>query len=257
MNHQMKRVALVELLLMCVAFSASSHSDKGYHARDMIDVLGFKDDNNDVWNWGKFISDNIDKIKLNAFYQRLQNNHPGFGIGVGAHRMLFHWGYNAEPWNSTLERYVRSYCKKNNLDEKKVVAEFKEEIRDEQKRRNKNMKFKTMLILKLDGKWANFFTSMAYNVHLLGDYTTYNTDLKGLHDFDSLIGLFVTDLRTIDAKESKSVINGMTRINKQNINVQNKADEMLAFMKKEVPSFIKNAQNGAIYRQLKGQGFYD
>ena len=255
MKFSLKR-SLIVVLLLCCGADVYSHNARGYHVKDIIDVLGLKETST-VWDWGGFISDNIDRIDVNGFYKKLQDNHKGFRISPGAHRMFFHWGYNAIPWNKTIEKKVRDYCEKNGLNKEKVMSEFKSELKQEQRRRNKNMKFQTSLRLGLDAKWANLFTSMAYNVHLLGDYQTDNRDLNGLQDLNELIGLFVIDLRTLDNEESRSVISEITRINKSYSNPQKKADALMDYMKKAVPTVIQKAQKGSIYRILKNKGLYD
>ena len=96
---------------------------------------------------------------------------------------------------------------------------------------------------------------MAYNVHILGDYTSDNTVLSGLYAFDKLIGQFVDELRKLDYAKSKDVVRGITRINSKNIKVQEKADELMQYLKLRVPSFVKEARNGSFKRRLENRGF--
>lgn len=80
---------------------------------------------------------------------------------------------------------------------------------------------------------------MAYNVHILGDYTSDNTVLSGLYAFDKLIGQFVDELRKLDYAKSKDIVRGITIINRKNIKTQEKADELMLYLKLHVPAFIK------------------
>ena len=74
---------------------------------------------------------------------------------------------------------------------------------------------------------------------------------KNLKD---IIGLIVIELRDFDKVRSREVIKGITNINKRYVGPQKKADVLLKYLKKEVPSFVKEAQNGSIYRRLGKKG---
>lgn len=97
---------------------------------------------------------------------------------------------------------------------------------------------------------------MAYNVHILGDYTSDdNTVLNGLYPLEKLVGQFVDELRKLDYAKSKDIVRGITRINHKNIDVQDKADELMLYLKLHVPAFIKEARNGSFKRLLENRGF--
>lgn len=53
----------------------------------------------------------------------------------------------------------------------------------------------------------------------------------------------------------KHLVNGITKINSQNIDVQKKADLLMNYLKQEVPEFIKKACNGSVRRKIEGQRF--
>lgn len=103
--------------------------------------------------------------------------------------------------------------------------------------------------------YSHFLASMAYNVHILGDYTSDNTVLSGLYAFEKLVGQFVVELRKLDYAGSKDIIRGITIINNKNIDVQKKADELMLYLKLHVPSFIKESRNGSFKRLLENKGF--
>lgn len=96
---------------------------------------------------------------------------------------------------------------------------------------------------------------MAYNIHILGDYTSDNTVLDGLFGFDKLIGKIVVELRNLDYANSKQLVNGITKIKNKNIDIQKKADLLMDYLKQEVPAFIKSACNGSLKRRIEGRGF--
>lgn len=128
------------LIVLVILYSpqARCHSGWGEHYADIIAVLGFEN-SPQLRNWAKFISsDMIDKHE--PFYSKFKQKHPGFSC---KHRLFFHWGYNAEPWNPFLEAKVKEYCNHmQSLNNKRIISlnetiqQIKKELKDEQKRRN-------------------------------------------------------------------------------------------------------------------------
>ncbi len=261
-----KRVLLIALLFSFTVLSAYAHSSWEEHARDVMAVFGLEWDarkafnNGAIKDWIKFISsDMIDNV---GFHKQIAHNHPGFQdiSNANKHRILFHWGYNAEPWNIEIEKEVRAYCEQYDLNIESNLRVFKSEIRDEQRRRNREINNRTETLFGFahggkDASYARFFAAMAYNVHILGDYTSDNTQLRGLQDLDALIGQIITELRNFDDVQSKLIIKELTTINRTSVGKQLKADELLACLKRTVPQFLKTANNGAIYSRLVRKGF--
>src|SRR5574344_747342 len=247
---------LIFIIFLTNSKSVIAHSGYQQHVEDMMKVFGFKE-NADLRNWMRFISsDMIDKYQ--PFDAELQSRHKGFSC---KHRLLFHWGYNAEPWNKPLENKVCSYCEQRDLNIESNIRIFKSEMISEQKKRNRTLNRKTELLFGFahggrDAVYANFFASMAYNTHLIGDYTSDNSDLDGLVPFNSLIGLIINDLRKFDYLTCKPLIKDIDRINKSYSNVQKKADTLMQYLKTNMPLVIKNAQGGSIKRRLENKGFY-
>lgn len=235
----------------------NAHDNWSAHVDDMMAVFGFQEDKN-LKTWMKFISsDMIDKP--NPFYKELCKRHPGFSCN---HRLLFHWGYNAEPWNRDLEERIKKYCDDYDLNLESNLRIFKSELKTEQKRRNRILNKKTEDLFGFahggrEASYANFFCSMAYNTHLLGDYMSDNSEkyLKGLMPINNLIGTIVADIQSLDKSTSKSIISGITHINKIYPNQQKKADALMAYLQLHLPTFIKQAQKGSIKRRLEGRGF--
>ena len=149
-----------------------------------------------------------------------------------------------------------------NIDIDSTIRVFKQEIKDEQKRRNRLINGKTEALFGFahggtDAKFAEFFASTAYNVHLIGDYTSDNSDLEGLQKLEDIIGLIVIELRKLDDKLAIPIIKEITVINKEipSSSPQKKADMIMACLKKNVPYFIRYAREGSIYRRLSNKGF--
>lgn len=261
-----RKVLLIPLLLFFTALSAYAHSGWEEHASDVMAVFGFEWDarkafnNGAIKDWIKFISsDMIDNVD---FHKKLAHNHPGFQdiSNANKHRILFHWGYDAEPWNAQIEEEVKTYCEQYDLNFESNCRVFKSEIRDEQKRRNGEINKRTETLFGFahggkDASYARFFAAMAYEIHILGDYTTDNRSLEGLQDFDKLIGQIVTELRNFDEAQSKIIIKELTTINRTSVDRQQKADELLACLKRAVPQFLKNSNGGAVYARLEKKGF--
>ena len=233
----------------------SAHGSYEQHRKDMREVFGVEG-HTIILEWAKFISS--DMIDKNDFYKELKSSFPGISM---KHRLLFHWAYDAEPWNEELEKKIIEYCEKYDLNIESNIRVLKSKLKSEQARRNRLIEKKTREVFGFaeggkEGRiYTHFFSSMAYNIHILGDYTSDNTDLEGLCGFDKLIGRIVVELRNLDYANSKSIVNGITQINKKNIDVQKKADLLMAYLKQEVPHFIQKTGNGSLKRKIEGQGY--
>lgn len=266
--NTMKQLILI-LCIMCGGIiEAFAHSGFIQHGEDIIAVLGLeyntkifsrsKDASNS--SWVKFISS--DMIDNTDFHKEIESRYPGFSIkGPKRHRLLFHWAYDTEPWNDEFESLFVEYCEIQDLNIESNLRILRSEMVTEQRRRNRLIEEKTREVFGFEegGKegriYTHFFSSMAYNIHILGDYTSDNTILDGLFGFDKLIGRIVVELRNLDYANSKSIVNGITQINKKNIDVQKKADLLMAYLKQEVPHFIQKAGNGSLKRKIEGQGY--
>ena len=262
------------LILLSSVLNVYAHNGFIQHCEDIMDVFGFEynlklfgrsKDTKSNQSWTKFISsDMIDNTKSD-FHNQLDRDYPGLNISHPRnHRLLFHWAYEAEPWNTELEKFIRNYCEKYDLNIESNIRVFKAKIKSEQARRNRLIIQKTEQIFRLaqdDDKggtksvYSHFLASMAYNVHILGDYTSDNKVLTGLYPFDKLVGQFVDELRRLDYSKSKDVVRGITQINHKNIDDRYKADELMLYLKLHIPAFIKKARNGSFKRLLENRGF--
>ena len=159
-----------------------------------------------------------------------------------------------------MERHIRTYCRLNYLDEESTINDFKSDIKSEQKRRNKKINEATEKVFGFahggkDAKYAQFFASMAYNVHLLGDQQTDNSVFLGVAHTNNLIEQIILSLRMLDRSNSKPIEKELTLLNKKYSDQHQKADAVMQYLKQAIPGFIKTAQNGSIYRRLEKNGF--
>ena len=259
---------LLRITLLCLFYALStcnSYSFDGkHHVSDMYKVFGFikPSETSGLYQWMKYISWNmIDKY--NDIYLQIKRSCPGFS--VPNHRVFFHWGYDAKPWNKELEEAANSYCSKREfgaIRTEYTITKIKIIIREEQKKRNRLLNQKTEHLFGFrhggsDGKLANCFAGLAYDIHILGDYGTGNSELRGLQNFHDLVGNIVIILKKIDPEEfSKMRIKeGMNRVMSKYNNTQRKADMLMSYLQNNVPLFIKRARKGGIYRRLKNKGF--
>lgn len=207
-------------------------------------------------SWIKFISS--DMIDATEFHKKLDSEYEGLHLAISNnHRLLFHWAFNAKPWNKHLEDYLDRYCKKYGKDPIVTKNEIRRKITDEQGRRNKLIMKKTSDVFDFKGEreLANIFSAIAYNLHILGDYMSDNRVLEGLEDFNNLVGQIVITFRNLDNIKSRELIKGITKINHMNIDVKYKADKLMAYLKDTVPEFIKSAKGGQLKRRLESKGY--
>lgn len=253
------------IILVCLAvFSmrAEAHDDVREHVRDMRAIFGFRDGragpkNTEIVEWMTFISS--DMIDKTDFHKKLKAECGFDCTSAKRHRLLFHWGYQRKPWNDTLRMYVGRFARDKKIAEDSIVSVIKEKIKEEQIRRNREINKRTEEVFGFahggtDAMYANFFASIAYDVHLIGDYMTDNSCLEGLQNFASIVGDMVNRIRALDNIKGRNIIRGITVINMKSGDVQKKADELMAYLKQEMPRFIKEAREGSIYRRLKQIG---
>ena len=261
-----RKCAVLVVLLLCLSLSCHAHRSFVLHCEDIMAVLGFeyntklfnrsKDKSNQSWT--KFISSDMIDNTDSDFFKQLKIDYPGLNIHTpNNHRLLFHWAYEAKPWTPELERFVREYCERTGRDANATMGELLEKLRIEQGRRNRLIIEKTKQVFGIQNKvYIHFLASMAYNVHILGDYVSVdNTVLNGLYEFDKLVGQFVVELRRLDYANSKEIVRGITKINSRNNDVQRKADELMEYLKLHVPDFVKKANDGKLKKQLEEKGF--
>ena len=113
-----------------------------------------------------------------ADYRELRRNFEWFTWGNYGHRLLFHWGFNADPKQyPQLVRQVRK-CLKENPDAKTEEEKFFAYLtRNIQARKNRTLINAVISITGIPSArgYANAVATIIYDVHLLGDYSTTNT----------------------------------------------------------------------------------
>lgn len=250
----MLMVLVIKPQVMC------AHGSFNEHKYDMYRVLGFME-NPQITKWMEFIStEMIDKCYDSEFYKSLQSNYPDFKC---KHRLLFHWGYNDEPWNTPIELKVRDYASQKSLNQDSLVKVFKEDFKKEQKRRNSEMNKRTENLFGFasggkDAARANFFAAIVYDVHLLGDYTDDNRDFDGLVSFDRVVRDIADRVTKLDPSDRKGkvVVANLNKIRNCGLNREDKAKQVIDYLSTALPSFIMTVEGGSIYRRLQNKGFY-
>ena len=254
--------------MLCV-INMMAHGSFITHCEDMMDVFGFEynsklfsrsKDTKSNTSWTKFISS--DMIDNTDFHRHIERKYPNFKIAQPKyHRLLFHWCYNAKPWSPYLERHFRTYCRLYFIEkEETLLKEFKAEVKAEQKRRNRKINETTEKVFGfahggVEAKYAQFFASMAYNIHLLGDQQTDNSEFLGVASTNTLIEQIILSLRMLDASKSKPIERQLSILNRQYSDPHQKADAIMVYLKQAVPNFIKEARGGSIARRLEKKGY--
>ena len=233
--------------LIVLSNQVNAHGSVNEHMDDMYEVFGFQRQER-IDRWMKFISSEmIDKP--GGFYEKLKAKYRGFTC---KHRALFHWGYTGMPWNSYLGKRVDDvFGTKANTIKQMMI----EDMKVEQARRNRLIDKETKELFRFEERdIRRFFAGIAYDIHLLGDYMTDNSDLDGLQDFPSVVGDIINRIRDLDKVRSGVIIKEVKKISQSPKDVKKKADELMAYLKQEMPKFIKEAKAGSIYQWLEENG---
>ena len=240
-----------------------AHESWQQHAEDMYMVFGFER-NEELTNWMKFVSsvliDNYNTEyafsndgKPFDFYSYLQEKYPDFQC---KHRLLFHWGYNSRPWSPYLQDKVNYYGWSEEM-----IQEFQADLIAEQKRRNgfANEYTENVFGFAHGGKEARFarvLISIAYDVHILGDYEPDNIDLDGLQDIGSVVGDIMNNLSALDNKQSSSLRKQLRKVSQDpKYELQYKASALLDLLKDNFSIVLQNADDGRIAIHLNDKGF--
>lgn len=260
-----EKIISICILLLTVAINAYPHGGE-HHIMDMMAVLGLDINTSDRPNhpnekakeWCTYITKDL--IDSEDFHKKLFDKYGVSFRGARLHRYLFHWGYDAEPWSHAIESKIIADAKKTDCTSDYLIKHIKADLVAEQKRRNKILNAKTEELFGFahggrDAAYARFFAATAYNTHLLGDYESANKVFVGLCSLDDLIGMIVVEIRNLDKQRSKGIIKGITKINNTVKNDQQKADQLMAYLKQNLPNFISQAQDGSIKRRLEKAGF--
>ena len=218
-------LSLVIMTFMCFDASAKSGQE---HSQLWNDVFGIVDTTSryniqPLWNEAQKVIDEIGND-----YSDLRARFKWFTWGRYGHRLLFHWGFNANPKNyAPLVKQLRS-CLKGMPDAKEQEQKFFSYLTANiQSRRNQKLINAVTLVTGIPTArgYANAVATILYDVHLLGDYSTTNTSaLPKIDDiendlvergFKRLIagGDKSERLKTIEADLTASINAGRGRVN--------------------------------------------
>lgn len=260
----MLRKAIIFIISLFISqISALAHGTWQQHADDMYQVFGFER-NEELTNWMRFVSSTLidnynadcafsDSAQPFNFYSYLQEKYPDFQC---KHRYLFHWGYNSKPWTTYLENKVHYYGWSD-----KTIADFQQDLVVEQKRRNGFANEYTENVFGYahggkEARIARVLISIAYDVHILGDYEPDNIDLDGLQDIGSVVGDIINNLNALDGQQSSLLTKEIRKASQtQDVDLQTKATVLLNLLKDGFSDLLQKAQDGNIASHLKSKGF--
>ena len=259
----LRKVIILIASLFMLQISSLAHESWQLHAEDMYEVFGFER-NEELTNWMKFVSsvlidnNNTDYAFSNDgkafdFYSYLQEKYPGFQC---KHRLLFHWGYNSRPWSSYLQDKVNDYGWSD-----KMIRDFQADLIAEQKRRNGFANEYTENVFGFahggkEARIARVLISIAYDVHILGDYEPDNSDLDGLQDMGSVVGDIINNMTALDKRQSSTLCKQLRKISQsQEYELQDKASILLDLLKDNFSLLLQDADDGEIAAHLNARGF--
>lgn len=258
--------------LSCAScLTALPHGSGTIHVREMYSVLPFRADENGnatsenkaIANWLKLITgklidgykgEPVDEFGGLCFYDYLREN---FNFHC-KHRLLFHWGFNAKPWNEWLDKKVGKTSWGDNADS---VAMFKQAFITEQARRNRIANTATEELFGFaaggtEAAWANGIISVVYDVHLLGDYVLDdNSDFDGVTPPSKVAGDIIGALHRIDAVEAKPLIKQLSALTSHATDEHQLAAQMILLLQEKFPTFLLSANEGSLKRRFQKQGF--
>lgn len=271
--EKLKQRALLCLLTFLISIPNYAHPNSWQHIMEMYSVLPFATDKEGnvvpenfpirIWleNITKNLIDDYNRVEIKeygglTFYAYIQREF-NFKLSFGDHRLLFHWGYNAQPWNDGLEQYV--IYNDWDIDQ---VARFKKVLVDEQRRRNKIANSEAEKVFKFasggkEAQWANAILSIVYDVHLLGDYTLVdNRNFKGVTEPSKVAQDIITSVRRLDtSSDAKKLIESIRRTISEYSNQHILAEQLISLLQKEMPRFLLSVQEGSLKRRFESLGY--
>lgn len=249
-------ILLTAILLLCQIANASElsyHGKNGQrgHQEDFEAVLPF------VWNdrleeWGKSITDVLDRFNNNSVPEyggistyKYFNQKYGLTCPMGDHRIFFHWGYQRKPWCDAILPLLPNHVTQDSA----LMENFRKDLTNEQARRNRLANKMTEQTFGFgssgrSARYANALITLIYDVHILGDYETANA--IGLASVNQIVAEISTALNNIDAARSKPLVKDLRSIAGQNKSDSDKALLCLDYLRKQVPLFIYNADDGVV-----------
>ena len=174
-----KFMAVILSLVLAVIGGGDSFAKSGQeHIQLWNNVFGISDSSSrdnilPLWRTAQEVIDDIGND-----YRDLRGNFSWFNWGNYGHRLLFHWGFNADPKQyAPLVKQVRSCLKGNENAQEQERKFFAYLTRNIQSRRNWKLINAVISVTGIPTArgYANAVATILYDVHLLGDYSTTNT----------------------------------------------------------------------------------
>ena len=205
-------------------------------------VFGISDYNSrqniqSLWDTAQEVIDEYDED-----YKELRKNFDWFTWGSYGHRLLFHWGFNANPKKyPPLVNQIKSCLKERKDAEEQENKFFAYLTRNIQAKRNRKLIASVERVTGIPASRA--IATILYDVHLLGDYSTVNisalpkiSDIENdliLHGFSVLMGGEKTKrLAEIQSEFLSAIRVGRGRINSK------RAELLLETVKKFLPQIL-------------------
>ena len=142
-----------------------------------------------------------------------------------------------------------------------MIRDFQADLIAEQKRRNGFANEYTENVFGFrhggnEARIARVFISIAYDVHLLGDYEPDNSDLDGLQDLGSVIGDVIHNLQALDKQQSADLVKKLKKASQgQENDIQEMASLILNILKADFRNVLQRAEDGKVSKHLLAQGF--
>ena len=220
------RFALVVMMIFVCGDACAKSGQEHIQLWDKVFGISENVSRNNILPLWRTAQEVIDDIGND--YRDLRENFSWFTWGNYGHRLLFHWGFNADPkYYAPLVKQIRSCLKGNpnaKYEERKFFAYLMRNIQSRRNRKLINAVTSVTGIPTARG-YANAVATILYDVHLLGDYSTTNTSaLPKIDDiendlvergFKRLIagGDKSERLKTIEADLRASINAGRGRVN--------------------------------------------
>ncbi len=239
--------------------------------REMYSVLPFKADGNgnavsenkEIEAWLRLITsdliDNYKGVPMPEFGDRTFYQYAGDEFDFHCkHRLLFHWGFNSEPWSDALEERL-SKCPWYPDGQKKDA--FRKALTLEQARRNRaaNEAAERLFGFASEGKeaaWANGILAIVYDVHLLGDWNPEdNSDFDGVTEPSAIAADIMNALRRIDSRTSGRLEKELKKLVRKEKDRNRLSVLIVGLLQERLPAFILSSNYGALELRFKKSGF--
>ena len=196
---------------------------------------------------------------IKAKLDNLARDEKLFRWGGYMHRIFFHWGYNKnfrtsyQPLQNRMNvskefitQLSPDYAKKWHQIEDKLYSRINQRWQDKKKSALYNIKMHLYNISHqhIDDETANIITQIAYNVHILGDYSgTIIRPLAPVQDIRNELIECVKKIPVNSKNKSKPIIDRLNKASQKYGNDDAKnAEALLDVLKNDLPRLIKSSK---------------